>query len=200
VNIPDKRFDIDHKGSSSHNPDLDWSQIRETITMLALAVAQVESSMTDGAQSVDALTETFTRIAGYVTNIQDITEKVTPNNVDKFKQAIVDTTSDLKSDVHGAVVAFQFYDRISQRLDHVCRSLDRLGVLISSPESLYNPEHWKSFQDDIKGSYTMEAERIMFEHILQGQSIEQALEIYNHHFNEAEKGTDEDNGDEVEFF
>jgi len=200
VNIPDKRFDIDHQGSSSHNPDLDWSQVRETITMLALAVAQVESSMSDGAQSVHTLTETFTRMAGYVSAIQDITDKVSPDNIDKFKDAIANTTGSLESDVHGAVVAFQFYDRISQRLDHVCKSLDRLGVLISSPDSLYNPEHWKSFQNDIKGSYTMEAERIMFEHILRGESIEQALEVYQHHFNESEKGKDEESGDEVEFF
>ena len=200
MDIPDKRFDIDHQGSSSHKPDLDWSQIRETITMLALAVAQVESSMTDGAQSVHTLTETFTRMAGYVTSIQDITQKVTPDNIDKFKAAIANTTGNLETDVYGAVIAFQFYDRISQRLDHVCSSLDRLGVLISNPESLYNPAHWKSFQDDIKGSYTMESERIMFEHILRGHSIEEALEVYQHHFDEAEKGKDSENGDEVEFF
>ncbi len=200
MNNSDKRFDINHQGSSSHNPDLDWSQIRETITMLALAVAQVESSMTDGAQSVSTLTNTFTRMADYVGSIKEITNKVTPDNIDKFKDAIANTTDSLESDVHGAVVAFQFYDRISQRLDHVCKSLDRLGVLISNPESLYNPGHWKSFQDDIKGSYTMEAERIMFEHILRGQSIEEALEVYHHHFNEAEKGKDTDNGDEIEFF
>ena len=93
----------------------------------------------------------------------------------------------LESDIQGAVVAFQFHDRTTQRLDHVCKNLDRLGVLISSPESLYNPEHWKAFQDQIKGSYSMESERIMFEHILQGQSIEQALQIYRHHFEESEK-------------
>jgi len=201
VNTPaDKRFDIDHQGSSSHNPDLDWSQIRETITMLALAVAQVESSMTDGAQSVNTLTDTFTRMAGYVSTIKEVTGKVTPNNIEKFKDAISETTGSLEEDVHGAVIAFQFYDRISQRLDHVCKSLDRLGVLISSPDSLYNPEHWKSFQEDIKGSYTMEAERIMFEHILRGQSIEEALEVYQHHFNESDKGIDQESGDEIEFF
>ena len=29
-------------GSTARNPDLDWSQIRETILMLALSMAQIE--------------------------------------------------------------------------------------------------------------------------------------------------------------
>lgn len=200
MDTPEKRFDIDHKGSNSHNPDLDWSQIKETITMLALAVAQIQSTLTDGTQSVNTLTESFTRMVSYLKSIKDSTEKITPENIETFKQTIAVTTGDLESDVHGAVMAFQFYDRITQRLDHACRSLDRLGVLISSPESLYNPEHWKAFQDDIKGSYSMESERIMFEHILQGQSIEQALKIYHHHFEESEKEEKDGTTDEIEFF
>lgn len=196
----EKRYDIAHSGSTAHKPDLDWSQIRETITMLALAVAQVESSMTDGAQSVSTLTESFTRMANYVSKIREITGKVTPNNLDQFKTAIDSTASDLEDNVQDAVIAFQFYDRISQRLDHVCRSLDKLGVLISSPEALYAPKKWHDFQEEIKNSYTMEAERIMFEHILRGSSIEEALEIYQHHFNEEEKGKDEESGDEIELF
>jgi hypothetical protein len=200
VDTPEKRFDIDHKGSSSHNPDLDWSQIKETITMLALAVAQVQSTLTDGNQSINTLTESFTRMAGSLESIKNSTEKVTPENIETFKQDIAVTTGDLESDIQGAVVAFQFHDRTTQRLDHVCKNLDRLGVLISSPESLYNPEHWKAFQDQIKGSYSMESERIMFEHILQGQSIEQALQIYRHHFEESEKEDKDGTNDEIEFF
>lgn len=194
------RYDISSHGSSAHNPDLDWSQIRETITMLALAVAQVESSMTDGAQSVSTLTESFTRMATYVKKIRNTTTKVTPENLDQFKKVISATAEDLEDDVQEAVIAFQFYDRISQRLEHVCNSLDRLGGLISKPESLYNPQEWTNLQNLIKSSYTMEAERIMFEHILRGHSIEEALDIYRHHFNTQEEGKDEDTGDDVELF
>ena len=197
---PDSRYDINSHGSSSENPDLDWSQIRETITMLALAVAQVESSMTDGAQSVSTLTESFTRMATYVSKIRNTTAKVTPDNLPQFQKVINATASELEGDVQEAVIAFQFYDRISQRLDHVCKSLDQLGGLISKPESLYNPQEWSNLQNQIKGSYTMEAERIMFEHILRGHSIEEALEIYRHHFDEKDAGHDDDTDDDIELF
>lgn len=195
-----KRYDISQHGSSVDNPDLDWSQVRETITMLALAVAQVESSMKDGEQSVSSLSASFTEMAEYLSKIRTLTHKVTPQNLDRYKSVIDETTGNLEANVQNAVIAFQFYDRISQRLDHVCHSLDQLGSLISKKDSLYNPDSWKQLQDKIKSSYTMDAERIMFEHILRGHSIEEALEIYRHHFDQQDQGKDQQSGDEVELF
>lgn len=196
----DNTYGIKHHGSTSHNPDLDWSQVRETITMLALAVAQVECSMSDGAQSVETLTESFTRMANYVKKIRLVTRKVTPDKLPHFQDVIENAALNLEEDVQNAVVAFQFYDRISQRLDHVCKSLDQLGGIINDQSALYNPQSWHSLQEEIKGSYTMEAERIMFEHILRGHSIKDALDIYRHHFNEAEQGQATEDGDEIELF
>ena len=48
-------------GSTSINPDLDWSQLKETILMLNLAVAQIDQSMNEGNASVEALAGSFTR-------------------------------------------------------------------------------------------------------------------------------------------
>jgi len=50
-------------GSSSQKPDLDWSQAKETITMLCLATAQIEAALRDSTNSVDALAQSFTKIA-----------------------------------------------------------------------------------------------------------------------------------------
>ena len=194
-----KQYDIQQHGSSSHNPDLDWSQIRETITMLALAVAQVESSMTDGEQSVSTLTASFTEMAQYIAKLRDVSAKITPEKLDKYKKVIAATTQELENNVQGAVVAFQFYDRITQRLEHVCNSLDQLGGLINDKGALFNPDKWHALQDQIKSSYTMEAERIMFEYILRGHSISEALEIYRHHFEEDGSETSDDD-DEIELF
>lgn len=195
----DKRYTIQH-GTQVDNPDLDWSQIRETVTMLALAVAQVESSMTDGDQSVGQLTDSFTHIADYTSKILGMAKDTKTSMDDDFRVALLADATALNEKVHKAVVAFQFYDRITQRLDHVCKTLDRLGRLIGDKSMLYNPECWRGLQQDIKSSYTMEAERIMFEHILQGHSIDEALAIYNHHFNAEEKGLDKATGDDIELF
>ena len=44
----------------------------------------------------------------------------------------------------------------------------------------------------------MEEERLMFEHIMNGASVSEALEIYRHHFEQAAKK--DDDSDEVELF
>lgn len=167
----EKHYDIQSHGSSSHNPDLSWDQTRETITMLALAIVQIESSMTDGEQSVNTLTHSFTEMAQYVAKIRDVSHEISSGKLDRHKRTITHNTQELEDSIREAVVAFQFYDRISQRLDHVCNSLDRLGGLLSDKDAQDAPEKWQALQNSIETSYTMEAERIMFEHILQGQSI-----------------------------
>ena len=35
------------RGTSAHMPDLNWSQVRETVLMLELAAVQIESAMKD---------------------------------------------------------------------------------------------------------------------------------------------------------
>ena len=52
--------------STSANPDLDWSQIRETVAMLNLAVAQIAGTLTEGDDSVRTLVDSFTSMAGSI--------------------------------------------------------------------------------------------------------------------------------------
>ncbi|MBM4182360.1 MAG: hypothetical protein FJ209_12505, partial [Betaproteobacteria bacterium] len=52
--------------STAARPDLDWSQVRETILMLNLAVAQIEIALKDSSGSVDVLAESFTGMYGNI--------------------------------------------------------------------------------------------------------------------------------------
>lgn len=189
--------------SNANNPDLDWSQVRETINMITLAVAQIESSMKEGEESVSDLTEAFTYVASKLSNLAQSGKDL--QDTDKSKQQdiinnIRDESEDIHTQVSSAIVAFQFYDRLSQRLEHVKRDLMWLSNVISTPEQLYNPTAWNKLQQDIASNYTMEAERIMFEHIMKGATIEQALEIYKHHFDTSSDMKDDTTGDDIELF
>lgn len=182
--------------STANKPDLDWSQVRETINMLTLAVSQVECTMTDGEKSITELTQSFTYIANQLQNIADTkSNESAEQQLDQIKE----NAADIHQKVVTATIAFQFYDRLTQRLDHVKRDLSWLSNLVSNPNQLYNPEAWKKLQSDIMSNYTMEEERLMFEHIMNGASVESALEIYNHHFND-KQGDDDQTSDEVELF
>lgn len=180
--------------SSADKPDLDWSQVRETINMLTLAVSQIECTMTDGEKSVAELTQSFTYIASQLQNL--IEQNDLKDNKEKEENI---SASEIHQQVMNAIIAFQFYDRLTQRIDHVKRDLTWLSELVSDPQQLYNPEAWSKLQKDISSNYTMEEERIMFEHIMKGASVEEALAVYQHHFSN-KKDPDDDTGDEIDLF
>ena len=67
--MSDRKNNSSSTSTSSH-PDLDWSQVRETVLMLKLAAAQVEFSLKDGSNSVNTLTDSFTSMAGSIEAIE----------------------------------------------------------------------------------------------------------------------------------
>lgn len=185
-------------GSTSSNPDLDWSQLKETIVMLNLAVTQIDQSMHEGNSSVSTLSTSFT---GLATNLSDIQSSITQlsqqnESSEKMKIIIEGSTSTALDKVHSAIIAFQFYDKLSQRLDHVSESLSSLTSLISNPEKLYSPIAWQALQETIRSKYTMEEERQMFDKVISGVPIEEALI----EFNQGMANKSETEEDEIELF
>lgn len=187
-------------GSRADKPDLDWSQVRETINLLMLSVAQIEATMTDGDRSVSELSESFTYIATKISVLIEAGQKLQTTDNAGAVTEIQNNASEIHQRVNGAIVAFQFYDRLTQRIHHVKSDLDKLSRLISDSSQLYSPVCWKNLQTEIASNYTMEEERLMFEHIMQGASVEQALEIYKHRFNEKNNNPDDGTNDEIELF
>ena len=124
------------RGTSAHMPDLNWSQVRETVLMLELAAVQIESAMKDSNASVEVLTNSFTSMA------------------------------------------FQFYDNLVQRLAHVGISLGDLSNLVADGRRLYNPSEWVSLQDKIRIKYTTREEIAMFEAVMQGMPVQEAVDKF----------------------
>lgn len=188
-----------YAGSTSANPDLDWSQLKETILMLNLAVAQLEQSMSEGNASVATLSGSFTALATNLTDIQSSIANLDEqeNNSDKMKLIIEGSATTALDKVHSSIIAFQFYDKLSQRLDHVSQSLNSLSLLIANPAALYSPLEWKKLQENIRSKYTMEEERQMFDNVISGMAIEQALA----EFRQARLANhDDDDEDDIELF
>lgn len=180
---------------------MDFSQAAETITMLALTIAQIETSMKDGNKSVNFLTSGFSDLAKNTRDIIKEADKLTldPTQNTEIKENIIHAAQDIDKRLQQAVISFQFYDRLTQRLDHASQSLEKIGHLIADSNKRDQKDAWQKAHKEIKNSYTMEAERIMFEHIMRGRTIAEALEIYQHRFS---KGEDEsfDTDDEIELF
>lgn len=169
----------DTRATRAASPDLDWSQVRETVLMLELAAGQVEAAMKDSNSSVEVLTDTFTSLADTLQHI-DAAVGTLPDTVGngQVKAEILADTQLVAQKVHQAIVAFQFYDKLVQRLDHVCTSLAGLSHLVTDRSRLYSPFEWKALQEEILAKYTMVEERAMFEAVLNGATVKEALETY----------------------
>jgi hypothetical protein len=148
------------RGTEAHAPDLAWSQVRETVLMLELAAGQVDAAMRDSNTSVNVLTESFTAMATLL------------DDIDRDSARLV------AQQAQHSVIAFQFYDRLVQRLDHVCQSLASLSELVNSPARRYNPGEWAALQQLIASKYTMVEERAMFDAVMRGVPVKEALEQY----------------------
>jgi hypothetical protein len=185
------------RGTRAGTPDLDWSQVRETVLMLELAAGQVEAAMKDSNSSVEVLTDTFTSLADTLQHI-DAAVDTLPDTIGNglVKADIQANTQLVASKVRQAIVAFQFYDKLVQRLDHVCHSLAGLSHLVSDRQRLYSPDEWKALQDEILTKYTMIEERAMFEAVLNGVSVKEALDSYM----AARMAKVESSGGDVELF
>ncbi|TAN71403.1 MAG: hypothetical protein EPN17_01260 [Methylobacter sp.] len=176
--------------SNSYNPDLDWTQVRETSKMLILSAIQVEDMLNQADISVNTLTESFTSI---VEHMQRINEHLLALDSCKVRDEALACCSETTDKIQASIIAFQFYDRMQQCLQHVTSNLKGLSELVESPDRLYNPAEWRNFQHEIRSRYTMESEKLMFDAIVQGKSIHEALTIKNTH-------QEEDQSDNIELF
>lgn len=162
--------------SNSKNPDLDWSQVRETIKLLNLSAAQVDVILQESELSVNTLTESFTDI---VESMQAINNHLLSLDNSGTKDEALECCSETNAKIQAAIIAFQFYDRMQQCLQHVTSNLRGLSKLVENPERLYNPNEWHDFQNQIRSRYTMESEKMMFDAILQGKSLADAIAAKN---------------------
>jgi hypothetical protein len=162
--------------SIASRPDLDWSQVRETILMLNLSMAQIELAMNDSSSSVGELTDSFTSVSSALSAMRKIANQL-PNTSDVLpaKTEIESLGGEVESKVGKAIIAFQFYDRLAQRLSQVCRNLDDLGVLVNDPIRLYNPYAWVALQEKIRSKYVTEDDKQMFDTLIETRDVKLAL-------------------------
>jgi hypothetical protein len=167
------------RGTSAHMPDLNWSQVRETVLMLELSAVQIEAAMKDSNASVEVLTNSFTTMAGYMRMISDTVQTLPDEGaVGAAKQNLSGVSEHVSGMVHQAIIAFQFYDKLVQRLAHVGISLGDLSNLVSDGRRLYNPNEWVSLQDKIRQKYTTREEIAMFEAVMQGMPVQEAIDKF----------------------
>jgi hypothetical protein len=158
--------------------------------MLILSAIQVEDMLGEADMSVNTLTESFTSI---VEHMQAINSHLLALESCPIRNEAIACCAETTGKIQASIIAFQFYDRMQQCLQHVTLNLKGLSELVENPDRLYNPKEWLLFQSEIRSRYTMESEKLMFDAIVEGKSVSEALSIKKAH-------QEEDLSDNVELF
>jgi hypothetical protein len=131
-------------------------------------VAQIDLSITEGDHSVNALIDSFTFMAQQIEQIRVASQGVLDVDPDRVEaqhaHALLNTQADeLAAKMQQAVVAFQFYDKLSQRLNHVSRGLSGLAEIVSHHMCVKDQQAWQEFKQQIRSGTTMREEEELFE-------------------------------------
>lgn len=176
-----------------------WMHVRETIRMLFLAIAQIEIALSESDDSIEHLTSAFTSMIDHEAEIsataQALTEKLGQNELYEKIQISADVISQKTQE---SIIAFQFYDRLTQRLAHVSQAMEELSGLLDDKNRINQNQAWLELQAGIKSKYSMQEEHELFEAVIQnGENVREAIRRY--YDSHRVQGVDKP-ADDIEFF
>lgn len=135
----------------------EWTPEQQIANMLALCEAQIEAALSESDIAVDALIKSFGALA-------DLTAA---------GQAGAEAQA-MSKQIADAVVAFQFYDRLTQRLGHVRYSLTTLAQFVCDRSQSGEREQWRQLFMELRRQYRTQEERQIFQLMVEGMPAEAA--------------------------
>lgn len=157
----------------------DLSHVSETVRMLQLASGQIEWAMKDSDGSVQVLTDAFAAIVECMGGVSNAVARMPDDGeVGGVKSDLQGITGQVAGMINDVIVAFQFYDKLVQRLGHVNHGLSELSALVSDAARLHRPDQWQDLQQMILAKYSTKEEKAMFEAVMQGVPVKDALDKF----------------------
>ena len=142
-----------------------WTPEQQIARMLLLCEAQMESALSESDVAVDELIQSF---KGLIEAGQALGAQNDNTNLAQQLDALRKQTA--------AVVAFQFYDKLNQRLGHVRYSLSALAMFVCDREKAHERDQWRRLFSTLRRLYRTEEERQLFKLMVDGASAEEARE------------------------
>jgi hypothetical protein len=149
-----------------------WTPEQQVARLLSLCEAQMESALSESDVAVEALVKSFSGLIEAGQALGSISDK-TPQTGATDLAAQLEA---LKKQTAAAVVAFQFYDKLTQRLGHVRYSLSALAMFVCDRAKAGEREQWRRMFATLRRLYRTEEERQLFRLMVEGASAEEARE------------------------
>jgi hypothetical protein len=141
-----------------------WTPEQQIARMLELCEAQMESALSESDVAVDELIKSF---KGLIEAGQALGSQVASTDLGEQLDA-------LRKQTAAAVVAFQFYDKLTQRLGHVRYSLSAMAMFVCDREKSSERDQWRRLFSTLRRLYRTEEERQLFKLMVEGATAEQA--------------------------
>lgn len=120
--------------------------------VLALWAAQIDAAIGEFNREMGAISDSYFTVA------REAIETLKTGSPEAQQRAHV-----IEQEMHTAMVKFQISDRVIQRLMNVRSGLTALGELLESDAGIESADAWEKTLVRIRESYTMAAERRMFD-------------------------------------
>lgn len=141
----------------------------EIHSLLELGVAQLDGAAKEADGRVDRLAHALVDLR---TGLNEITRMLGQHASPTVLAARIESMSE---SVRDAVVAMQFYDKMTQRLSHVREGLEiTRGHIDNTPAP--HSTGWSRICEGMRAQYSMVEERAVFDFLLHGTGPQQMLE------------------------
>jgi len=173
--------------SEAHSAAVHATDMRELSSFLELMIDQISLLLQESGESVGELIESIMMMAANIDKIeQQLPElKRASNNhqiaVDAEATDVTDILSvsetikalcsQAECDMEKAVTAFQFYDRLSQRILHIQENLQAVSE-VTRAQDKQHPALWQRLHDRMRSVYTLEQEQRLYWALLKRLSAE----------------------------
>jgi hypothetical protein len=165
------------KGASPAAAAAGFTPELQMANMLGLCEAQMESAIHDSDKAVDALIQAFTCLVDTSRSVNALTAQLPAEIKETVGAGLSQQVEAISKQMASAVVAFQFYDKLSQRLGHVRYSLSTLALFVCDRAQTTSPDQWRRLLNTLRRLYRTEEERQIFQSVMEGIAEEGPVTI-----------------------
>jgi hypothetical protein len=147
-------------------PEGSWSAEGQIAKMVGLCETQMESALQESDQAVEALVKAFSGLVDTSRQIGALAGTLSAAEPGADTQVMQEQLAEMSKQMSSAIVAFQFYDKLTQRMGHVRYSLSALALFVCNRKQIQQPEQWQRLHAQLRRLYRTEAEREVFQMVM----------------------------------
>lgn len=144
--------------------------------ILTLALGQLKLANRESGNSVGTLSSTFINMVQDVGKLKDMLDKDETKPLEvQDRLAALDICKAYLDKTAAGTVGFQFYDMLSQRLNSLIETLEKLTAMLAEHDGNPSSKEYDALIEDIRSRYTIAKDHALFESLRAGNSVTAAL-------------------------